>query len=41
MVNNLSPLHIEDKQIGYIGLFAVLGQCVLTTIVGFIMDRSH
>ena len=39
MVNNFRPLGIDDRHIGFIGLFAVLGQVALTTIVGFLMDR--
>ena len=39
MVNNFRPLGIEDQEIGMIGLFAVLGQCALATIVGFTIDR--
>ena len=39
MVNNFRPLGIEDQEIGMIGLFAVLGQCSLATIVGFTIDR--
>ena len=39
MVNNFRPLGLQDKDIGLIGLFAVLGQCALATIVGFTIDR--
>ena len=39
MVNNFRPLGITDKTIGMIGVLAVLGQVILTTLVGFLMDK--
>ena len=39
MVNNFRPLGLTDRTIGMIGLLAVIGQVILTTAVGFLMDK--
>ena len=39
MVNNFRPLGLTDRTIGMIGLLAVVGQVILTTAVGFLMDK--
>lgn len=39
MVNNFRPFSISDQEIGFIGLLAVIGQCIMTTSVGVLMDR--
>ena len=39
MVNQIRPLGYLDQEIGMMGLAAVLAQCVMSMIFGFITDR--
>lgn len=39
MVNNFRPLGITDQQIGLMGLFSVISQCICSIGIGFFTDR--